>query len=183
MESHEILDSEYQQEYDDNSGIPIELLSSNKFMLLYVMTFGLYSIWWMYKLWNFFKEKEGSDIWPVARAIFSIFFLFGLFEKIKSFARRHGYPHDYSSEGLFGAYLFLTILSNLSILPDPFWMISFLAIFCFIQPINAYNHAITHSDMYYGIEREGFSGRQYALIVIFGLMWILVIIGLFLPDQ
>ena len=169
--SNEILDANI----NDNSHKPeIELIDSNKFILLFILTFGLYGIWWMYKSWNFFKERELLDIMPAARAIFAIFFMHSLFEKIKGFARAFGSDTNYSSAGLFVGYILLSLTSRL---PEPFFLITFLSFIFFLQPLNALNYAIENSNSY-RIKRRGFNNRQIVLIVIGSIVWILMIIGL-----
>ena len=52
-----------------------KIISLNKFIYLSIISFGVYEIWWIYKAWRFYQQKEKLDIMPVARTIFSIFFL------------------------------------------------------------------------------------------------------------
>lgn len=58
----------------------IEIVTLQKFVILSVISSGIYPIWWMSKTWKFFKEKDNLDVMPVPRAIFAIFFLNGLFK-------------------------------------------------------------------------------------------------------
>lgn len=180
METYDILDSELGYEQNGNDGIPIHLTPSNKFILFYIFTFGLYGIWWMYKTWAFFKVKENSKIWPVARAIFVVFFIYELFEKIKRFAKSNNHEVGYASEGLFGGYVVLFLASKL---PDPYWLISVLSFLCFLQPINAFNQAISNSDLYDANINSGFSGRQIALLIFGAIWWLLNIIVLTMGDD
>lgn len=106
----QILDSDIN--YDDKKVAKVELLRRFNFAVLYFLTFGLYSIWWQYKTWKFFKQRENLNIIPEVRAIFFIFFFFFLLKKIKNYARGNGVNKSYSSEGLFGLYLFSFFFSN-----------------------------------------------------------------------
>jgi hypothetical protein len=56
------------------------VVSKNKFYALYLLTLGLYGIYWHYKNWSINKEKNNDDTWPVMRGLFSIFFTHALFE-------------------------------------------------------------------------------------------------------
>jgi hypothetical protein len=78
-----------------------KIINLNKFIFLCVISAGLYSIWWIFKAWRFYQQKENLNIMPALRAIFSIFFLISLFNKILSFAREKGYKENFSSIGLF----------------------------------------------------------------------------------
>ena len=78
-----------------------KIISLNKFIFLSIISFGTYEIWWIYKAWRFYKQKENLDIMPAARAIFSFFFLNSLFNKILEFAKKKEYQNSYSSVSLF----------------------------------------------------------------------------------
>ena len=121
MNNDDILDVNL---IDHKDGVLYESVEPFRFMVLYVLSFGIYGAYWMYKTWNFFKHKERLDIMPVARAIFGLFFLVGLMEKIREYSVIKDRPANYNSSLLFIAWLILSISSRL---PDPYWIISFLA--------------------------------------------------------
>lgn len=174
MENHnEILDAGYlETTYDIEEQ---RIISLNKFILLSVISLGIYQIWWVYKEWRFFKQKKKSDIMPAARAIFSIFFLTSLFSRILAFAKEKGYDENYSSVALFIG----VIIGNLtSRLPEPFWLISIFGFVFFIPPFKALNYAKQNSENFRVTEQTAFSGRQIALIAIGVIFWGLVILGM-----
>lgn len=53
-----------------------------KFVLLYLGTFGLYFYYWAYMHWARHRRFTGEPMWPVARAIFSVFFAHSLNDAI-----------------------------------------------------------------------------------------------------
>jgi transglutaminase-like putative cysteine protease len=55
-----------------------------KFFVLSLFTFGFYSIYWMYRNWKKIKQKQQTDIMPIARSIFSIFWFYPLFSALKN---------------------------------------------------------------------------------------------------
>lgn len=169
--NNEILDYDIHQK-----GIQVQIINETKFIILYFASFGLYGIWWMYKAWKFFREKDSMDIMPVARAIFAIIFTHVLIEKVQNYAHTNGYVRSYSSSFLF---ISLLILNTLSKLPDPYWLLSFLAFIPLIKPLNAFNFAIRNSEDYHAIDSSGFNGKQIGLLVIGALLFALIIIGLF----
>ena len=59
--------------------IAFYLVSPRKFLLLFLGTFGFYLLYWFYKNWRLYQQSTGEDMWPVMRAIFSIFFIHSLF--------------------------------------------------------------------------------------------------------
>lgn len=60
------------------------VVSQQKFLILYIGTFGMYLVYWFFKHWSEYRNSTKASMWPIMRAIFSIFFthsLFALFEK------------------------------------------------------------------------------------------------------
>jgi hypothetical protein len=156
-----------------------KIISLNKFIILSIASFGLYEIWWIYKAWRFFQQKENLDILPAARAIFSIVFLISLFNKILSFAKEKGYIENYSSVGLFIGFFVGNALTRL---PDPFWLVSIFSFVFLIPPFEALNYAKENSNDLVVTEQTSFSGRQVGLIVVGIIFWSLVILGMTMED-
>jgi len=152
----------------------IEIVTLQKFVILSIISLGLYNIWWMYKTWKFFKEKDNLDIMPVPRAIFAIFFLNGLFERIQDFAQSKGYTKTFSSVGCFLGVIAFNFAGRL---PDPYFLISFLAFLFFIPALEALNHGIRNSADYEVRETERFNARQLILLILGSILWILMLLG------
>ncbi|MBO9698635.1 MAG: hypothetical protein J7604_00430 [Sporocytophaga sp.] len=159
----------------DNDIEEQKIISLWRFIFLSVISLGAYEIWWMYKAWRFYQQKDKSDINPVARAIFSIFFINSLLGKILSFAKEKGYSENYSSAGLATGFIVINLLSSL---PDPFWVISILSFLFLIPAFTAFNFAKLNSNDFQVKEQDSFNGRQIALIVIGAILWFIIIIGL-----
>ncbi|MFC3152883.1 DUF3857 domain-containing protein [Litoribrevibacter euphylliae] len=53
-----------------------------KYLALSFMTFGVYTVYWLYKNWQYIKERDQSNIMPLARAIFSIIWYYPLAKQI-----------------------------------------------------------------------------------------------------
>lgn len=58
-----------------------------KFYLLGVVTFGLYCSYWIYRNWLLLNKRHELDIWPIARGIFSVFWLYPLYTRLQEFKR------------------------------------------------------------------------------------------------
>ena len=54
-------------------------MSKRKFIVLFAATIGIYQVYWFYENWRLYRDNSDEKIWPVARAIFSIFFVHSLF--------------------------------------------------------------------------------------------------------
>lgn len=58
------------------------VVSPLKYVMLFVMTFGVYRLYWFYKNWSLYRQKNIVKIMPVMCAIFAIFFTHSLFQKV-----------------------------------------------------------------------------------------------------
>jgi hypothetical protein len=58
-------------------------VSPFKFGVMATCTLGLYELYWFYKNWKLVKVREGSEIIPLVRGIFSLIFCFALISKIR----------------------------------------------------------------------------------------------------
>ena len=103
-----------------------KLISTSKFIFFSFISFGLYNLWWMFKEWRFFQQKDNLDIMAAFRAIFMVFFLYSLFKRIEKFAAEKGYQKASSAGLLYIAYIFTPVLIHSL---DPYGIIS---VFVFI---------------------------------------------------
>ena len=157
-----------------------KIISLNKFIFLSIISFGMYELWWIYKAWEFYKQKEKLNINPALYTIFSIFFLIPLLKKILNFAKEKGYNNSYSSILLYVGFWGLNLLTKL---PDPFWLISIFNFVFFIPPFKALNFAKRNSSKFIVTEQTSYNGRQIVLIVIGVIFWSLVLLGLTMADN
>lgn len=160
----------------ENQIEPQYIISANKFALLCFITFGFYNIWWFYKSWRFFQQKENTDLAPAIRTIFGIVFMIPLFYRIINLAKRNGYDNTYSSGLLYILYLAATLFSYL---PNPYWLISVFTFIILLPPFKALNFARIQNTIYNPIEQKSFNGRQIFLIVIGSIFWVLILISTF----
>lgn len=176
----EILDKDF---HTGKNQVPVEIISVNKFVFLSVMTLSVYAIWWIYKVWQFFKEKDKLDIIAGARAIFSLFFFYSLLEKIQNFAKSTGYAESYSSAFLFVIYFMLSLVG---LLPESWGLITYVGTLSFlllIPPLKAFNQSIINSGEHKALEHDGFSSGEVAFIVFGIVFWCLFLLGVFMPDD
>jgi hypothetical protein len=151
------------------------IISLNRFIFLSFISFGTYKIWWVYKSWKFFKQKDELDINPIARSLFSILFFNSLITEILDFAQEKNYGKSYSSSFLFFGFLLLQLSAKL---PEPFWLISTLSFIFFIPPFRALNFAKLNSTEFTVVEQSKFNTRQIILIIVGIVFWGLVILGM-----
>ena len=68
----------------DTASSAFYVVSKRKFFILSITTFSFYAVYWFWRQWTEWRNKTGENIWPIARAIFSIFFAHSLFKKIET---------------------------------------------------------------------------------------------------
>lgn len=157
---------------------PLRLISRSQFIWFCLLSWGLYGLWWQFKAWRFFKQQDQSDSWPAARALFSLFTVHELGQRVEKLARQQGQTVAFSPGNLAGGYV---VVSLLAWLPDPYFVVSVFS-FAFLLPLfSAFNEALLASDSYAAAVRPGLSGRHLALVVLGGLLWVLLLYSLTLP--
>lgn len=57
------------------------MVSVRKFWIMNIATAGLYSVYWSYRHYQTIRQNSNEDLWPVARAIFIIFFYRDLYRR------------------------------------------------------------------------------------------------------
>jgi hypothetical protein len=171
-----ILDSVESNRTVSDSNIEDQyIINEKKFIILSVLTFGLYELWWIYKSWRFFKQKDMPEIQPAARALFSIFFLTSLFNRILQYAKENNYTESYNS---FSLFIFFFLANLLSRLPEPYWLLSTFSFVFLLPSFKAFNYARKNSTEYNVIEQDNFNARQIVLMLFGLIFWILVIMAL-----
>lgn len=167
------------------------VVSIPKFCVLYVATFGIYGLYWFYMHWQRYRRGHGQheSIWPVPRALFSIFFTHALVARIATVLGPGRRDVRWSPGSLATTYVVFEIASNiLSRLADrgigsP--MTGILAVAA-IAPIalalmqiqTAASHACGDPD---GSSNRRFTWANICWIALGLIFWTLMLIGIFLP--
>lgn len=162
----------------DDSVAPIYFaVSPLKLVLMSFCTITIYQYYWFYKNWVLIKEREKSEISPFWRGwIFPIFFCFFFFKRVRVSAE--AIPVNRSiSPGLLAAGWI--ILPFLSILPDPYWLVSFLS-YIILLPVQMAVNNINESVAPGHHKNENFTGWNIFGLVLVGL--VLAIISFFPPE-
>lgn len=158
---------------------PYPLISPTKFLVLCLLSLGLYGLWWQYKTWRFFKHWQQNDNWPVARAIFSLFTFNELLRNINQFAYETvGNTPLPNTTMLAAGYIALNLLGRL---PDPLWIVALGASGFVLPAFRAFREAMLQSPGHGGYDQPRFSTRQVVALVLGGLGWTLVLAGLAMP--
>jgi hypothetical protein len=193
MRSEQIQNNSDQTEAYANDGHTLEYfpVSEGKLITLYIMSFGLYGVYWFYMNWKLQQAKMDKKIFPVMRAIFSIFFTHSLFKRIDRSAEHLEKKHKFNANLMATLFVAAVIVSNLldrvslntgilETLSDNTMIISSLVIFLLsAYPLTAVQATVNriNNDLL-GYLNHQYSVWNYLLITTGSILWLMVILGL-----
>jgi len=166
-------------------------VSEGKLITLYILSFGLYGVYWFYKNWKLQQPKMDKKISPVSRAIFSIFFTHSLFNRINNSATHLEQKHQFNANILATFFVGAVIVGNfldpvsmnvnvLQGLPSNAVIITSLVIFL----LSAYPLAVAqatvnriNNDML-GYLNHKYSVWNYLLIALGIIFWLMLALGM-----
>lgn len=90
------------------------VVSPTKFLLLSILTAGLYLAYWMYRNWRQIKAVDNSNIWPVPRGIFSIFFMHSLLADVQASFVRQGKDYEWNPTLIATTFVALAVISTVA---------------------------------------------------------------------
>jgi hypothetical protein len=152
-------------------------VSLTKFVVMHFCTLGSYQFYWFYENWKIIREREQSEASPFWRTFLSFIYCYALFEKIRSSAASLKIDQSISVPVLAGGWI---LLSMLWILPDPYWLVTFLSVL-FLIPVQQAANRINES-LVPGHDRNGrFTAWNKVAVVVGGLLFIVGVIGTFVP--
>lgn len=94
------------------AGRPFYIVAPRKFVLLYLFTVGMYAVYWFYQNWAMLKRQRNLNVWPVPRALFSIFFTHSLFQEIDRALESNAVRYAWNAAGAATAYVILSLASS-----------------------------------------------------------------------
>ena len=166
-------------------------VSEGKLITLYILSFGLYGVYWFYKNWKLQQPKMDKKIFPVMRAIFSIFFTHALFNRINKCAKGLDQKHKFNANLLATFFVTAVIVGNLldrvsmstSILENlsnTTVIIASLVIFILsVYPMAVVQATVNriNNDML-GYLNHKYSLWNYLLIALGAVSWLIIALGL-----
>lgn len=176
---------------DTESSLEYFPVSEGKLMTLYILSFGLYGIYWFYKNWKLQQPKMDKKIFPLLRAIFSIFFTHSLFNRINKSAEHLEQKHKFNANLLATFFVAAVVLGNLldrisastgvlENLSNNTIIISSLVIFLLsAYPLAAVQATVNriNNDML-GYLNHKYSMWNYLLIAFGVIIWVMLALGL-----
>lgn len=88
------------------------VVSPLKFCLLLFGTLGLYQLYWFYMQWARYRRQTKETVWPIARAIFPIFFVHSLSRQFDAAIRARDQRHDGSPGAAATVYAIAWLVSG-----------------------------------------------------------------------
>ena len=187
----DLKQSEIQTSPPDENETPFFPVSEGKLITLYILSFGLYGIYWFQQNWKRQQPMMDKKIYPVWRAIFSIFFTHSLFKRIDQQAAHLPQQHKFNANGLATFFVVAIVASNvidrLSINTDiaqsitnTSLIITSLVLFLFsaypLAKVQATVNRI-NNDML-GYLNHKYSVWNYVLIILGTVSWLILAMGL-----
>lgn len=160
-----------------------------KFCLLFFLTLGFYQLYWFYMHWARYRRRHpGQTVWPVARAIFAVFFTHALARRIDAAARARGERHQWAPAATATIYVVAQLASSLagrlasreagSPFTDLVSLILLLPVgLSLLRLQRAANLACGDAD---GAGNRRLTAANYAWMIFGALLWLATLAGLFL---
>lgn len=171
-------------------------VAEGKLINLYILSFGLYGVYWFYKNWKLQQQYMDKKIYPLLRAIFSIFFIHSLFKRIDRSATQLEPQHRFKANVLATLFVLTIIMSHVldrlsvstqltAVLPKNWIIVASLMLFLFssypLVKVQATVNRINHDML--GYLNHKYSLANYALILFGGIFWLLLGLGLLLDSM
>ena len=187
----DLKQSEIQTSPPDENETPFFPVSEGKLITLYILSFGLYGIYWFQQNWKRQQPMMDKKIYPVWRAIFSIFFTHSLFKRIDQQAVHLPQQHKFNANLLATFFVAAIVVSNivdrLSINTDmaqsitnTTLIITSIVLFLFsaypLAKVQATVNRI-NNDML-GYLNHKYSVWNYVLIILGTVSWLILAMGL-----
>ena len=151
-----------------------------KVLLMCVVTMGLYQVYWFYANWRLVQRRERSEIWPVPRAIFGLFFCNALFQRMRRFGKERGVAGAESFSA--GALATTWIIGSLAWrLPAPFTLVG-LAAWIALLPVQSYASRVNAHVAPEADRNARLTWLNWIAVVLGGAFFVLVVIGLTVPG-
>ncbi len=167
------------------------VVSKDKFIVMFFGTASLYIVYWLYRNWRAYAQASGESVIPALRAVFAIFFIHSLFNRIRENldAKSIAFKWRNKMDATLLVLLFLLgmvidrmaillvqapvaqLASSLLLLPE---------VFLWLKAQDAINHACGDAA---GKSNSDYTTANYIWIAIGLAIWGLTIYVAFLPGD
>ena len=161
-------------------------VAPGKLAVMYILTFGLYGVYWFYKNWRLQEPYLNKKINPALRSIFYIFFTHSLFRIIKRAAESKGIETNWHADMWATFFVATTILSNImdrapSQLAATAYLniIGLTLVFVLVMPLYKAQELVNMiNDDPGGALNRNFTIYNYIFIALGGIVWVMAAMGM-----
>jgi hypothetical protein len=165
------------------------VVSPTKLALLHVATMGLYGVYWFYRHWRDQKLAAMPSIWPLPRAIFSVFYAAPLFKALDLDARTVGHAPTWNPAAHAAVFIVVNVaarvLDKVSELGEGSRGLALVAL---LLPLLATVPLLTAQKVVNlsvgdpgGRSNSQLGAGGIVVVLAGGAFWLLVIVGTFMP--
>lgn len=171
------------------------VVSKQKFYLLFLLTLGIYMVYWSYKNWRLQKIATDADVYPVLRGLFLVFFMHGLYERVQAQLVRLGRSFEWSPANQATIVVALILASNIldrlgaKEIGSPYTDIAGIALLPFTAIVMWKGQAAINTSCGdpAGASNARYSGWNWLWMVLGGAFWLVIAVGmaaiLFTPPE
>jgi hypothetical protein len=176
---------------DDHSHAALDdrfyVVSARKLLILTFATFGMYLLYWHFKNWSLHRRATGDSVWPVPRAIFSLFFTHSLFRRFANHDvthKRGGWDSDSYATTMVLLMIIGYVLSwtgQGSLLFDVISLMLLIPTALLLKQVQLEVNARCGDPT--GSSNDTFTVANVVWSLLGGVLWLFVILGLLLPTE
>jgi hypothetical protein len=166
------------------------VVSPSKFLLLFMLTLGVYSYYWFYENWRRYRAHSGEYVSPFWRTVLNLFFTHRLFRSIDAQPAKAKSEVRWNAESMATLYVVLSIvgymLGRLSSALQAEWL-DMLAMACGLG--TAYPLYVAQRVAHVAVgDAEGstngtFTAVNYVFMLLGGSFWLLIFLGMTIEDS
>ena len=123
--------------------LPFFAVSTFKLAVMTVFSFGLYEVYWFYKNWQAVRDREFSSVNVTLRAVFSLFFCYQLFAKVRNYGSSINATTSIHAGLLATGWIMTGVLG---LLPDPLSLLTLFS-FLFLLPVQSLINEINRASV------------------------------------
>ena len=162
-----------------------------KCMLLFFGTVGLYHLYWFWKHWALQRDRHRLSIWPIPRALFSIFFAHALNSRVDEQLARRGVAYRWSPGGWATLYVIGSIVSRILdqlVMKGIGWPTTDVLSLLILLPIGLSLLQAQRAANMACADPAGAGNRRLTTangiwLFFFGLFWLLILLGIGISPE
>lgn len=160
------------------SPLPYFSVATHKFVVMNIVTFGLYQYYWIYWQWRHIARTAAQPLSPFWRTFFAPFWAYSLFSRVRQRARVEEAGVYWQASVLAIAYFLLPLTWQL---PDPWSLVSLLG-FVPLIPVQRTIEAINARHAGHELPNRAYSGANVVGIMVGGGLLVLAVVAMFMKP-